>query len=250
MISPDVRCGLLVESDHSVDNRRLAAALLEIVQAAGVSVRRERVGSVVITNDVATGVTLENGDSIAAGVIVLAAGPWSADLAGVPATARPAVRPVKGQILRMRAEGPLRLPEHSLRGLVNGREIYLIPRANGELVVGATVEELGFDTTVRAGAVRELLRDARAVMPAVDELELVETFAALRPGSPDNAPIIGTTATEGLIVATGHFRNGILLAPITADLVAAMVAGTLSAADRELLDAVSPRRFDAAAMAR
>jgi glycine oxidase len=250
LISPDVRCGLLAESDHSVDNRRLAAALLETVAAAGVNLRPERVESIVITDDVATGVIVEGGDSIAAGVVVLAAGPWSADVPGLPAAARPAVRPVKGQILRMRADGPLRLPGHSLRGLVNGREIYLIPRANGELVVGATVEELGFDTTVRAGAVRELLRDARAVMPIVDELELVETFAALRPGSPDNAPIIGTTAVDGLIVATGHFRNGILLTPITADLVTAIVTGTTSDADRELLDAVSPQRFDATVMAR
>ncbi len=110
--------------------------------------------------------------------------------------------------------------------------------------MGATVQEAGFDTTVRAGAVRELLRDARAVIPAIDELELVESIAALRPGSPDNAPIIGETGIEGLTVATGHYRNGVLLTPITADLVAAIVTGTESAADRELLAVTSPRRFD------
>jgi len=141
------------------------------------------------------------------------------------------------------------LPTYSIRGLANGHEIYLIPRTDGELVVGATVEEVGFDTMVRAGAVREMLRDARAVMPAVDELELVETMAALRPGSPDNAPIVGATGIDRLIVATGHHRNGVLLAPITADLVAAAVTNTESAKDRELLDVVSPQRFHRAATA-
>ena len=94
---------------------------------------------------------------------------------------------------------------------------------SGEVVVGATVEDVGFDTTVRAGAVRELLRDARAVLPVIDEYELVETLAALRPGSPDNTPMIGPAGIDGLIVATGHYRNGILLAPITAEIVAALV---------------------------
>lgn len=243
LLSPDIRCGLLAASDHSVDNRKLTTALLAALQANNVTVRRDRVASVTIAGDAVTGVVLDSGEALDARTVVLAAGPWSADLAGIPAAAQPAVRPVKGQILRLRAQTPVRLPDHSIRGLVNGREIYLIPRADGELVVGATVEELGFDTTVRAGAVREMLRDARAVMPAVDELELVESFAALRPGSPDNAPIIGATAVDGLVVATGHFRNGILLAPITADLVAATVTGTTSADDRELLDVVSPQRF-------
>ena len=105
------------------------------------------------------------------------------------------MRPVKGEILRLRADAAVPLPTYSIRGLANGHTIYLVPRADGELVVGATVQEAGFDTTVRAGAIRELLRDARAVMPAVDEYELVEAIAALRPGSPDNAPIIGRTGS-------------------------------------------------------
>jgi glycine oxidase len=250
VISPDVRCGLLVASDHSVDNRRLAAALLVALRASNVSVRQDSVASLSIDGDAVTGVTLDSGDTLVTSTVVLAAGPWSADLAGLPAAARPAVRPVKGQILRLRAHPPIQLPDHTLRGLVNGREIYLIPRTDGEVVVGATVEEVGFDTTVRAGAVRELLRDARAVMPAIDEVELVESFAALRPGSPDNAPIVGTTTVSGLVVATGHYRNGILLAPITADLVAATITDTVSADDHELLAAVSPRRFAAVGLPR
>jgi glycine oxidase len=243
MVSPDVRCALLVESDHSVDNRRLATALLAVLDAQGVDLIRQRVASITVADNVATGLVLDNGRAVAAATIVLAAGPWSGDLTGLSPAARTPVRPVKGQIMRLRAHSPTPLPTYSIRGLVNGHEIYLIPRADGELVVGATVEEAGFDTTVRAWAVREMLRDARAVIPGVDELELVEVSAALRPGSPDNAPIIGATATDRLIVATGHFRNGVLLTPITADLVAAMVTETESAQDRELLDVVSPLRF-------
>lgn len=243
MVSPDVRCGLLAGSDLTVDNRRIAAALLAVLEASSVEVIRERVAAITTKGDMATGVILDDGQAIDATTVVLAAGPWSGDIDGIPTAERPPVRPVKGQILRLRARSAALLPTYCIRGLVNGHEIYLVPRADGELVVGATVEELGFDTTTRAGAVRELLRDARAVMPAIDELELAEITAALRPGSPDNTPIIGPTATKGLIVATGHFRNGVLLAPLTADLVAAMVTGSTTDADRELLDVVSPGRF-------
>lgn len=244
MVSPEVRCALLVASDHSVDNRRLAAALLAVLEATGVEVIRRRVTSIAIADGMATGVVLDNDEAITAGAVIVAAGPWSGELPGIPAEAHTPVRPVKGQILRLRAHSPIPLPEYSIRGLVNGHSIYLIPRADGELVVGATVEEVGFDTTVRAGAVREMLRDARAVIPGIDELELVEASAALRPGSPDNAPIIGATGIDRLTVATGHFRNGVLLTPVTADLVAALVTHTESVPDRELLDAVSPQRFN------
>ena len=240
-VSPDVRCGLLAASDHSVDNRRLAGALLAALADAVVPVVTERVAAIDVTAGVARGVRLDTGHFLAAATVVLAAGPWSSTLDGLPADARPAVRPVKGEILRLRSSGAFELPRHSIRGLVNGHEVYLVPRADGELVVGATVEEAGFDTTVRTGAVRELLRDARAVFPAVDELELVETFAAHRPGSPDNRPIVGSTDVEGLVLATGHYRNGILLTPITADLVVAAVTDT--EIDADLATLVSPQRF-------
>jgi glycine oxidase len=241
-LAPEVRGGLLVDSDHSVDNRRLAAALIDLLDAAGALVR-DRVTAVIIDGNRATGVDLAAGTTLAASAVVIAAGPWSPTIDGVPDAVRPPVRPVKGEILRLRSTGSIPLPTHSIRGLVNGHEIYLVPRADGELVVGATVEDMGFDTAVRAGAVRELLRDARAVMPAIDEYELVESFAALRPGSPDNAPIIGRSEIDGLLVASGHYRNGILLAPITADLIAAIIEGSVSDSDQELLDVASPQRF-------
>jgi glycine oxidase len=246
MLSPDVRCGLLVEDDHSVDNRRLCDALQVAAARAGATIVRDRVSAITTDGGTATGVQRENGPAIAATYVLIAAGPWSGQLDGTPAEAQAAVRPVKGEILRLRTRRGIPLPDRSIRGIVNGRDIYLVPRAGGELVVGATVEEAGFDTTVRGGAVRELLRDARAVVPLVDELELVESMAALRPGSPDNEPSIGHTSVERLLIATGHYRNGILLAPATADLIAVAITGDGPAEDRELLLGVSPRRFDSA----
>jgi glycine oxidase len=243
MLHPQVRCGLLVTTDLSVDNRRLAAALLHALDADGDVLVRQRVDGLTVEADEATGVVLDDGTAISAGTVVVAAGPWTALVPGIPPTAQIQVRPVKGEIIRLRATPTVSLPARSIRGLVNGQSIYLVPRADGELVVGATVEEAGFDTTVRAGAVRALLRDARAVLPAVDELELVETIAALRPGSPDNLPIIGTSALPRLVYACGHSRNGILLAPITADLLCALLTGTMTDQDRELLELVSPARF-------
>jgi glycine oxidase len=245
MLAPEIRCGLLVTSDHSVDNRRLAAALRTAIEhSATAELVLDRAASVTVESGRAVGVELEGGGSIEAENVIVAAGPWSGQIAGLPPAVTPAVRPVKGEILRLLRHSPLPLPAHTVRGLVNGHDIYLVPRADGELVVGATVEDTGFDTTVRAGAVRELLRDARALIPAVDEYELAETTAALRPGSPDNSPIIGATPLDRLVMATGHYRNGILLAPLTADLVAAVVTASVSPADQDLLDVVSPKRFE------
>jgi len=136
------------------------------------------------------------------------------------------VRPVKGQIVRLRfdtGDPPL---TRNVRGFAEGRSVYLVPRADGELVVGATVEEQGFDTAVTAGAVHDLLRAATDLVPGVAELELVETIAGLRPGTPDNAHVIGVSPRDPRIVhATGHYRNGILLTPVTADAVVSMLTG-------------------------
>jgi glycine oxidase len=132
---------------------------------------------------------------------------------------------VKGQILRLLpTEGGPRLGR-SVRAVVEGASVYLVPREDGSLVVGATVEEQGFDTSVTAGAVYELLRDARRVVPGTAELVLGEATAGLRPGSPDNGPVVGASSVPGLLLATGHYRNGILLAPVTADAVCALLAG-------------------------
>jgi glycine oxidase len=198
-ISPGVRSGLLAKGDHQVHTRRFVTALLAAATAGGVQWHHAPV--------------------------VLAAGCWSGSIAGVPAGVVPDVRPVKGQILRLAGDAGRPLLGRSVRGLVQGSSVYLVPRDDGTVVVGATVEERGFDTTVTAGAVYELLRDARRIVPGIAELELVEARAGLRPGSADNAPVVGTTSVTGLLVATGHYRNGILLSPLTADAVAALAAG-------------------------
>jgi glycine oxidase len=242
LLNPAMCAGLLVEADHSVDNRRLATALLSVVDQSGAALRTERVTHLDMGDHSVAGVTLADGSRIAASHVVLAAGPWSNQIDGVPASLRQAVRPVKGQILRLHAADPADLPDRTIRGIVGGDEVYLVPRLDGELVVGATVEDRGFDTTVTAGAVHDLLRTARAVLPVIDELELVESRAALRPGSPDNAPVVGATEVDGLIVATGHHRNGVLLTPLTADLVAGCVTGETGA--EQWLELTSPRRLD------
>ncbi|NUS03100.1 MAG: FAD-dependent oxidoreductase, partial [Nonomuraea sp.] len=152
------------------------------------------------------------GPVIEAERVVLAAGAWSGELADVP------VRPVKGQIMRLRSPRPLL--GRCVRGTVHGAPVYLVPRGDGELVLGATQEELGFDTRVTAGGLYELLRDARELVPGVTELEVADVVAGLRPGTPDNLPLIGPSGTPGLVLATGHHRGGVLLAPLTAALLA------------------------------
>lgn len=246
LLSPLIRGGIFVESDHQVETRALTAALLVAVQRSGAVICRERAGRLDLdaAGRRAMGVTLTSGRRVHAEVTVLAAGCWSAILPGVPAEARPPVRPVKGQILRLRPADP-NAPRMSctVRGLRRGRSIYAVPRRDGRVVVGATVEEKGWDTAVTAGAVRELLEDATEVLPALGELELAETLARLRPGTPDNGPIIGPSALPGLVLAAGHYRNGILLAPLTADAIAAVVAGEAMPAAAEPFTA---RRFAAA----
>lgn len=221
VLAPGVSGGALVPGDHQVDNRRLVAALIEACATAGVLTVAERATAVLCRPDGrACGVRTASGMTVGADVVVVAAGAESATLERLPSGVLPPARPVKGHVVRLRGpvSGPL-LP-HMVRGLVHGRTCYLVPRADGSLVVGATSEERGFDLTVQAGAVHALLDDARELVPAVDELELVEALAGLRPGSPDDAPWVGPTTMDGLVVATGHYRNGILLAPLTADAVA------------------------------
>jgi glycine oxidase len=241
MLAPSVRGGLLVEDDRSIDNRRLAAALLTALDRCGVRLVRQPATRVQLDRGRVAGVRLGDGAELAADTVVLAAGCWTSSLTGLPASAMPPVRPVKGQILRLRMTPQLPpLISRPVRGTVRGGHVYLVPRADGELVVGATVEEQGFDTRVTAGGVYELLRDAHELVPGVSELELVEARAGLRPGSPDNAPIIGPTSVPGLILATGHYRSGVLLAPITADAVAELI---VDGAVPELVRPFSPSRF-------
>ncbi len=180
---------------------------------------------------------LEDGERLPAEQVVLAAGPWSGRIDGLPPGAAVPVRPVKGQILRLRDPAGAGL----LRRVLRFRGGYLVPRGDGRYVLGATVEEQGFGLAPTAGGVYELLRDARELVPGISELEIDELSVGLRPGTPDNAPAIGRGAVPGLIWATGHYRNGILLAPLTAELVAGVLAG--GQPDDPLLAACLPDRF-------
>ena len=225
-LAPAISGGASFPDDHQVDNRRLVQALVAVCGAAGVHFRADRVASVIRAGRGAvTGVRLAGGDELAAGAVVLAAGSETPFIGGLPPGTIPPVRPVKGHVLRLRSHGGEPFLERTVRGLVRGRSCYLVPRADGSLVVGATVEERGFDRSVQAGAVHALLDDARRIVPGVDELELEECIAGLRPGSPDNGPFVGWTDVPRLVVATGHYRNGILLAPITGVGVAALLVG-------------------------
>lgn len=228
LLSPLIRGGIFVESDHQVETRALTAALLTAARRGGVHFCGDRAEHLDVESRSGhtVGVTLGSGEVVRAPVTILAAGCWSATLPGLPAEMRPPVRPVKGQILRLRpVDRYAPRMKCTVRGVRRGRSIYAVPRADGRVVVGATVEEKGWDTSVTAGAVRELLEDVTEVVPALGELELAETLARLRPGTPDNGPILGPSALPGLVFATGHYRNGILLAPITADAIADAAEG-------------------------
>ncbi|MEA2333689.1 MAG: glycine oxidase [Solirubrobacteraceae bacterium] len=268
-LAPTLRLALEAPDDHSVDPRLVLAALRKACESVGVQLR-EHAPVARIEVDAAgervTGVTLgrlaggsaasrggresaarpdqpesasppDSGELLSTEHVVVASGAWSGQIEG--AAERMPVRPVRGQLLRLRDPGGAGL----LSSVVRFQGGYLVPRAGGRYVLGATVEERGFDVQPDAGGVYELLREAIEVVPGVRELKVEELCAGLRPGTPDNAPAIGRGALEGLTWATGHHRNGILLAPLTAQLVVQLLAGGRPA--DTLLAACDPRRFAA-----
>ncbi|MEU0106116.1 glycine oxidase ThiO [Streptomyces sp. NPDC006251] len=244
MLAPGVRGGLRVDGDHQIDPRRLAGALVAACERAGVVFHHAWAERLTVAGDRATGVATADGTELGAGQVVLAGGSLSGRLAGVPEEVLPPVRPVKGQVVRLtmpERHGPFL--SRTVRAVVRGSHVYLVPRESGELVIGATSEELGWDTTVTAGGVYELLRDAHELVPGITELPLTETRAGLRPGSPDNAPLLGPTGLDGLLLATGHYRNGVLLTPVTGDALAhALATGELPEGARPF----TPKRFSTA----
>ena len=211
---------LFSPQDHQVDNRKLAQALRIAAEGAGAKILEERpVKEIVVQGGRARGVVLEDGTIIPADIVVLAAGAWSRGIGGLPPDRRPPVRPVKGQMLALRMDAAAPLLSH----VVWAPGAYLVPRRDGRLIVGATVEEKGFDNTITAGGMLTLLEAAWRAVPAVEELPIEEIWVGHRPGSRDDAPILGPGPLEGLFYATGHHRNGILLAPVTADAMARLI---------------------------
>ncbi len=224
-LSPRVTAAIHCETDHQVDNRLMVKALQRAYQRYGGALHENNaVESIQIGNGIATGIKTQDGEKYNGDVIMLSAGCESAQIQGLPDAIRPPVRPVKGQMLALQMEDGITV-KNVIR-TVRARypmSVYLVPRTDGRLIVGATSEEMGFDTRLTAGGVFELLRGAWEAVPGIYELPLLETWTGLRPGSRDNAPILGETPIENLIYATGHYRNGILLTPITAYEVSKLV---------------------------
>jgi glycine oxidase len=242
-LSTRVAAGIEASGDHQVSPRRLAQALRTAVEKRGGAVRSSaRVAALSVEGGETAGVLLESGAVVESPTVVMAAGAQTGQIE-LPAGAEVPIRPVKGQILRLGGDAAHPVATR----IVRTPEAYAVPRADGRLVVGATVEERGFDGAVTAGGVLDLLRAAYEVLPGITELELLQTSAGHRPATPDNQPAIGEGTVPGLVWATGHWRNGVLLAPVTADAVAGLIAGDeLPPALREF----SPRRFAPAGVTR
>ncbi len=222
-LGPRITGAVVSPHDHQVDNRTVVQALIEVFEKAGGTIR-EQSEVVEITPGDRPVVVTADGSTIEGDQVILAAGAWSRDIAGLPSEVRPKVRPVKGQMIELRM-----VPPFNLTHVIRGPHAYLAPKSNGRLLVGATSEEMGFDTNVTAGGMYQVLEGAWEIVPGIYDLPLVDVWAGLRPASQDHRPLLGEAA-PGVIYATGHYRHGILLAPITAEEIAKLVL-TGSASD-------------------
>lgn len=233
-VAPRLSAAVFAPSDHQVDNRRFVEALRAAFQAEGGTLYENTpVEAVVPDTEVPTVIT-EDGGRIEADQVVVAAGVWSRQLEGLEPVAPP-VRPVKGQMIQVQRERPF-----DLQHVVRGPEAYLAPKSNGRIVIGATSEEKGFDTSVTAGGVYDLLEGAWEVVPGIYDLPIDEMWAGLRPASRDHAPLLGPAGAPGVHMATGHYRHGILLTPVTAEEMARLLrTGETS----DWLEPFSPLRF-------
>lgn len=239
-LSADIVGGVRFPDDPRVDPPALVAALRHAVAHAGVTLRSgASVARVDVRGGRAAGVILDDGTVIAADAVVVAAGSWSA-LIGEAALAPDAVRPARGQMIELHVDAPL------VRGVVETPEVYLSPRDDGRLLVGSTVELVGFREGATARAVRDLLAAALHLVPALHDATLRRAWAGFRPKTHDDVPLIGPVGIEGLVIATGHFRNGVLLAPITGEIVAALLTGGEAPVD---VAPFAPRRPRAASAA-
>jgi glycine oxidase len=223
-LTPSFNGGVHAAGEAAIDPRALARSLVAALAGAGAELRTGcEVSGGIFEGERLAGVRTAAGEELRADAVVLASGAWAGATEWLPEPARPPVRPVKGEVLELRGRDGAGAP---CERIVCSERVYLVPRPDGRLIVGATVEERGFDTAVSAGGVLELLREAYRLLPEVAEMELLDAVAGLRPGTPDNLPLVGPGVIDGLLLATGHFRNGILLAPLAADAIAAHLAGT------------------------
>jgi glycine oxidase len=234
-LTPRVNAAMWIAYDGQVNPRALLPALVRACIRRGVELREgARVSRIIIDDDVVAGVEV-NGEGVEAGVVVVCAGAWSGTIGGMPEDVVPQVRPIRGQILRLK-----RTPDFALNHVVRGPRAYLLPKDDGTVVVGATQEEAGFDATPTAGGIKSILENAWEMVPSIYDLPIERIEVGLRPGTRDHLPLIGPTRVSGLIMATGHFRHGILFAPTTAD---AVCRGILSGDFGEDVAAFAPARF-------
>ncbi len=236
-LRPGIAAAVLSRNDHQVENRALALALIAACRGAGVQIHEHcAVAEVTMAGGRACGVETAAGGK-AADVVVLAAGAWSREVGGIPAALRPPVRPIKGQMLALQMDIAAPLLRHVV-WLPNGG--YLVPRNDGRLIVGGTVEERGFDNTITAGGLFTLIEAAWRAVPTIEELPIAETWVGFRPGSRDDAPMLGPSGIDGLVIATGHHRNGILLTPVSAAVISQYI---LSGHLPEMARPFDPQRF-------
>ena len=232
LLTADFRDALFLPNDQQVNPRRLVASLAESCRRRGVEIRSETAVTGVLSNAGRVTGVIGNGDVIPARQVVLSAGVWSGTIDGL--APRIPVYPRKGQILS------LQMPERTFRHMIRWRHAYFVPRPDGDLVVGATDENVGFDRSLTPAGIGRLLSDAQQMSSHVGSYAIRETWSGLRPGTPDELPVIGESAVKGLIYATGHYRNGILLAPLTAVIIAALIDGSRPPA---AIEAFSPMRW-------
>jgi glycine oxidase len=235
-LSERILAAVFLPRDVQVDNRRLFGALLEAARAAGVQVRAGvSVAELTAAGGRATGVRSSDGERLSAGLVVNAAGSWASQLAPHGRRLTP-TRPVRGQMLALQGDSQKPL----LRHVVRSPRGYILPRADGRLVCGSTSEPAGYDKSLTPAGLRQILSAAIELAPAAAGLPFADAWAGLRPDTPDHLPILGATDIENYFVATGHYRNGILLAPLTAQVVGDAILGRTPA---ESLDPFSPLRF-------
>ena len=234
-LSPEVEAAALRPEEASIDNRALTQAVLHAAQKSGAEIFPDHaVQAIWREGSRCAGLKLRN-ENVSAKWTIIASGCFSANIEGVAVYAP--VRPAKGQMVSLRAD------ELKIRRVLWSEKIYLVPRNDGRILAGATVEYVGFDKHVTAGAIEKILSDAIELAPGLAKARIEETWAGLRPDSPDHLPIVGPTDLEGLLIATGHFRSGVLLTPITARLMREWITEQRVSVDWERL---SPMRFAAA----
>lgn len=238
-LSPALSLGIYTEIDNQVDNRRAHKGLLSASEQRGTQVINQTVIEISHAGN-GVGILLEDGTRRYSDTVIVAAGVRSFEIKGTPAFLRDTMRPVRGQVLRLRSTTHGESPKVVLRTIFDSRPSYIVPRHNGEVIVGASSEEFGFETITRARSTFELLRDSLRVVPQLGEMDIAEINVGFRPATIDNFPILGF-AEENLIIATGHFRHGILLASSTGKIIADLA---LTGALPKDLERFSPLRFN------